>query len=200
MEANKEKLFKLVSSTVEKTDRSKSPETIEALLEQMNAVRVVLSKHRQKLLSILREKAYLRTRDRQLENRYKIKVRRENLSYMQVEVSLTGEKIDEITKQLALAKLRYESDLSKVVHVREKWCAIQNDIHNKSEILSEVRFENEEHQEYLCELWQRKKLLRKENLELKKECRIIDNEPLLRKYDRVVEEVSWRLISDGLDI
>ncbi|XP_065089442.1 rho-associated protein kinase 2-like [Ochlerotatus camptorhynchus] len=155
----------------------------------MNSARVVLSQHRQKLLSNLHEKALLKTRDQQLEKRYKIKIRRENLNYLQVEVSLKGEKIDEIIKQVAVAKSQYESDLSKVVHVREKWCAIQNELHTKSEVLNEVRGANEEHLEYLCELWQRKKQLRKENSELEKECRLIDNKPLLRKYDRVVEEI-----------
>ncbi|XP_062551607.1 uncharacterized protein LOC134216829 [Armigeres subalbatus] len=188
MEETREKLLKLGVSTVDKAGKSKPMPVIESLLDQMIAVRSTLSKNRRKLLSNFQKLEHLKIRDALLDLQIK-NIRLEELHDLQVEVSRTTEKIDETSKQMIKARNQYESDISKAAHVREKWYAFQNKILIKMDDLNELKVAIYEHRQYLCGLLEQKKQLRKENAELKYECRIIDNKPLLRKYERVLADI-----------
>ncbi|XP_021701565.1 uncharacterized protein LOC110676763 [Aedes aegypti] len=188
LEAAHDKLLKLGTMTVDKNRKPKPTLVIESLLNQMTTTRSILSKNRRKLLSNFQRLDHLNVRDALLDLQIK-NIRLEELHDLQVEVSRTTEKIDETSKQMAKARQQYESDISKAAHVREKWFAFQNKILTKVDDLNELKVAIQEHREYLCGLLERKKQLREENAELRKGCRIIENKPLLRKYDSVVEEV-----------
>nr|XP_029714451.1 uncharacterized protein LOC109405884 [Aedes albopictus] len=188
LENTHDKLLKLGTTAVDKTGKPKCTAAIESLLKKINMVRSAFSRFRRKLLSNSQILAHLEIRDALLDLQIK-NIRLEELHDLQVEVSRTTEKIDEYSKLMSKARQQYVSDISKAAHVREKWFAFQNKILTKMDDLNELKVAIQEHREYLCGLLQRKKQLRQENFELRKKCRIIDNKPLLRKYDSVVEQV-----------
>ncbi|XP_053691829.1 uncharacterized protein LOC128740316 [Sabethes cyaneus] len=182
------KLLKFGSMTVDKTRKPITQESVELLLNQISGVRVALSRQRQKLIGTFRQLEILNRLDSELDLQIQ-NIRLEELHDLQVEVARTGEKIDETNKQMAKARTQYESDISKAAHVREKWFAFQNKILSKLDDLSEMERRMRENRAMLCELLHRKQALREERLQLKRRCRIIDNKPLLRKYDQVVDTI-----------
>ncbi|XP_058817990.1 uncharacterized protein LOC131681282 [Topomyia yanbarensis] len=181
-------LMKLGSMTVHKPGGIKTAPSIASLLDQITTTRVALSNQRRKLIAVFRELEYLNRRNSQLDDQIK-NIRLDELHDLQVEVCRTGEKIDETSKEMARARTQYESDISKAAHVREKWFAIQNNILAKQDDWLEVRGNIVESRAYLCDLLERKQKLRTENFKLKKRCRIMENKPLLRSFDQVVNKL-----------
>ncbi|XP_055539363.1 uncharacterized protein LOC129726546 [Wyeomyia smithii] len=182
------KLSKFGLMTVDKFRKPVSQESFEPLLNQITNARATLSKQRQKLIKMFRQLEVLNRLDSELDHQIQ-NIRFEDLHDLQVEVARTGEKIDETNKQMAKARKQYESDILKAAHVREKWFAFQNKILGKLDDLSEVECRIRESRVLLCELLRRKQALREERLQLKKDCRMIENEPLLRKYDQIVNTI-----------
>ncbi|XP_058449688.1 coiled-coil domain-containing protein 96-like [Malaya genurostris] len=188
MELSYLKLQKLAAMTVRKSVDSKVMPSTESLLDRMSTARAALSGQRSKLIAVYRELEFLNRRNSQLDGQIK-NIRLDELHDLQAEVSRTGEKIDETSKEMTKARTQYESDILKAAHVREKWFTFQNNILDKQDDLAEVQGNIVENRIYLCDLLERKQKLRRENFKLKKRCRIIENKPLLRKFDRMVYEL-----------
>ncbi|KAL1400137.1 hypothetical protein pipiens_001153 [Culex pipiens pipiens] len=189
LDQTREKLLKIGSTVVNKSARTKSSAPMESLLAKMDLVRENLSKKRRKLIASFCVLDQLNKHNTELDQRIQ-NIRLEDLHDLQVEVNRTGEKIDETRKQMAKARSRYESDLCMASHIREKWYVFQNKILGQLEDKYEMDRDIRENRVYMCGLLKRKQQLRKERLQLKKQCRLIDNEALLRKYDDAVEGIA----------
>ncbi|XP_055593647.1 uncharacterized protein LOC129744915 [Uranotaenia lowii] len=175
------------SVAVDFKNRQKGGGRVEPLVKQIDVARQTLSRQRLKLIAVYLELEQLKIRDAALDEMIK-HIRLEELHDLQVEVARTGEKIDEISKSMTRAKKQYENDISKAAHVREKWYSVQNRILGKLDDLKEVQMQIEDERQRLCQLLRKKQSLRTENLRLKKNSRIMNNKPLLKRYDEVVEQ------------
>ncbi|XP_055643464.1 uncharacterized protein LOC129779787 [Toxorhynchites rutilus septentrionalis] len=189
MENVHSKLLEFGLGTISKLSPKKIPTVVDSLLDQMDSTRTALSAERRKLISIYRQLEYYCKRDFELDGQMS-NVRLEELHDMQMEVILTGEKIDEISKLIVNARTQFERDISKASHVGQKWYKMQMKTVSKWDDLKMLKSSIYENRVYLCRLLTRKKQLRKKRDEWQKMCRIINNKPLLRKYDQMVKEIA----------